>query len=574
MKYQGNCISEGIAIGRAYTYSPVEIHITEHTIARSEVAQTLEEFQDLKRTAMQELLQLQRKLQATDPGKAKIFAAHKEMLEDEELEECICDAIEECYTLDWAIESSFTQFIDLLSKAKDPLISARTADLLDVKKRLLRIRSGTPEKNLAKLPPDAIIISHDLLPSDTAAIDRKHVKGIITEIGGDTSHTAIIARSYGIPAISGVPQAVECLKDGEQIIMNALSGEIIYAPTPEELLAATRAKNSFMQEKEIQNQFLKRPCRTSDHVSVMTGINIGALTEEEERLLPYVDYIGLFRTEFLYMDSDHMPTEEEQYEAYRNVLEKSGGKTVTLRTLDIGGDKVLPYFELPKEENPFLGNRALRLCLDYEELFNTQLRAALRASVHGDLWIMFPMVGSISDIRRALAALEAAKRSLEKDRLPFDEETKIGIMIEIPAIAVLAEEAARYVDFASIGTNDLLQYLSAADRQNAQIVKYYHAGIPAALRLIDHVSRKFAEQGKTVGVCGEMGGDPVFAPIFAGMGIRKLSMSTSRIAAVKQVMSLFSAEELAAVKECVLARDSTEQIAAFMEAEIAKKQEK
>ena len=184
------------------------------------------------------------------------------------------------------------------------------------------------------------------------------------------------------------------------------------------------------------------------------------------------------------------------------------------------------------------------------------------------------MVGSISDIRRALAALEAAKRSLEKDRLPFDEETKIGIMIEIPAIAVLAEEAARYVDFASIGTNDLLQYLSAADRQNAQIVKYYHAGIPAALRLIDHVSRKFAEQGKTVGVCGEMGGDPVFAPIFAGMGIRKLSMSTSRIAAVKQVMSLFSAEELAAVKECVLARDSTEQIAAFMEAQIAKKQEK
>ncbi|MBO1719716.1 phosphoenolpyruvate--protein phosphotransferase [Extibacter sp. GGCC_0201] len=573
MTYQGNGISEGIANGRIYRYLPAEIHITRQSVSKSEAGQNLEKFQRLRRTAMQELLQMEHKLQTTDPGKAKIFAAHQEMLEDEELQESISNAIEECYSLDWAIESSFSQFITLLSKAKDPLISARTADLEDVKNRLLRLVAGVPERNLAELPPDTIVVAYELLPSDTAVIDREHVKGIITEIGGVTSHTAIIARSYGIPAVSGVTDALECFQDGGEIIINALSGEVIYAPTQEELLEAAHLKNEYMKEKEVSKQFLVRPCQTSDHVSVKTGINIGAL-EEEESLLPYVDYIGLFRTEFIYMDSGHMPTEEEQYEAYRHILEKARGKTVVLRTLDIGGDKVLPYLELPKEENPFLGNRALRFCLEHEELFITQLRAALRASVYGDLWVMFPMIGSIGDIRSALTAFEAAKRSLEKDRLPFDDGTKVGIMIEIPAIALLAEEAARQVDFASIGTNDLLQYLTAADRQNAQVIKYYNAGIPAVLRLIDYVNQIFTEQGKTVSVCGEMGGDPVYAPIFAGMGIRKLSMGMSRITAVKQAMSCFSAEELCAIKDCVLEMDSTEQIVSFMKAEIAGKRDK
>lgn len=574
MIYQGNCVSEGIAIGQVYRFVPVDIHITQQTIPESEVEQTLEKFQEIKLAAIQELLQIQQNLQKTDPEKAKIFAAHQEMVEDEELSESICEAVEDCCDLNWAIEFSFSQFITLLSKAKDPLIRARTADLEDVKKRLLRILAGVPETSLSKLPPDTIIVTYDLLPSDTARIDRKHVRGIITEVGGETSHMAIIARSYGIPAISGVPKALECFKEGEPIILNALSGEIINNPTQEELHEAADKKNKFFKEKELQEQFFKRPCCTSDGASVMTGINIGAMNEEEKSLMPYVDYIGLFRTEFLYMDSDHMPTEEEQFQAYCSILEKAQGKPVTLRTLDIGGDKSLPYFELPKEDNPFLGNRALRLCLEHEELFKTQLRAALRAAVYGDLWMMFPMVGSMDDIHRALSAVEAAKQSLRNDKLPFDNHIKLGIMIEIPAIAVMAEEAARYVDFASIGTNDLLQYLSAADRQNAQVAKYYNAGIPAALKLIYHVAQKFEEQGKTVSICGEMGGHPLYAPIFAGMGIKKLSMSISRIAAVKQVIFYFSTEELNALTECVLVKESTEQIVSIVEAEITKKQGK
>lgn len=571
MKYYGNNVSEGIAVGKVFCYTPFQPRIQEETISQEDIPAALRQFDTLRKEAYEELTRIVDSMSREDPEKAKIFSAHQEILEDEELLDGIRDKIEtENMSLDWAIEDTFTLFIRLLSKTKDPLIRARIADLSDVKNRLLRLSAGVPEKNLSSLPEDVIVVAHDLLPSDTATIDREHILAIITEIGGETSHSAIIAKSYGIPAILGVSGAMEVLHDAETVIANALSGEIITSPTREECEDADKLKADFLARREAQKKFLPNPCMTNDGSQIEIGMNIGALRPDEEEYLPFVDYIGLFRTEFLYMDSDHMPSEEEQFTVYRDLLIKAGEKPVTLRTLDIGGDKTLPYFELPKEENPFLGNRALRLCLQNKDLFQTQLRAALRASVYGNLWIMFPMVGSIQDIRLACAEVEAAKNSLQAEGIPYREDVKLGIMIEIPSIALMAAEAARYVDFASIGTNDLCQYLSAADRQNPSVGSYYTAAVPAALRLIDHISREFQKNKKPVSVCGEMGGNLVYAPILAGMGIHKLSMNASCIAAVKQRFSLFSSEQLAQVARTALTLESTDAVIDYMNATIEK----
>ncbi|MCU6746103.1 phosphoenolpyruvate--protein phosphotransferase [Faecalicatena acetigenes] len=567
MNYYGSGVSKGIAIGNVFCYTPFKSHIHKQFLSSAEVPAVLQEFDRLKTVAYKELSDIIQQMSKEHPDKAKIFSAHQEILEDEELLEEIEDKIRtEKMNLDWAIENVFTSFIALLSKTKDPLISARTADLTDVKNRLLRLSAKVPEKNLSSLPKDVIVIAHDLLPSDTATIDQQHILGIITEIGGETSHSAIIAKSYGIPAILGVPHITEYLKEDEYIIANALSGEITTSPTEEQLTQASQLRDDFLYKKEQQKKYLSKPCLTKDHVQIQIGMNVGALRPDEEACLPYTDFIGLYRTEFLYMDSQQLPTEEEQFMAYREILTKAEGKPVTLRTLDIGGDKTLPYFTLPKEENPFLGNRALRLCLNHKELFQAQLRAALRASVYGNLWIMFPMVGSLHDIQMARSEIEYAKASLRKKQIPFRDDVKLGIMIEIPAIAIYAQEAAKYVDFASIGTNDLCQYLSAADRQNPAVTSYYTSAIPAVLRLTQHVARVFHKNKKPVSVCGEMGGSPIYAPLFVGMDIHKLSMSTSAIAAVKQQIAQFSIEELTYIAQNALSLSSTEEITTYVNA--------
>lgn len=571
MKYYGNPVSEGISIGNVYRYVPFEADIKQQTIPDEQIPGALEQLKQLKETAEKELLKIEETFKNTDPEKGKIFAAHREILDDEAILDEITNAVqEEHFSLDYAIETVFNQFTALFSKINDPLIRARTADLEDVKKRLLRILKNVPEQNLSALPGDVIITAHDLLPSDTATIDRNHVLGIITEIGGETSHSAIIARSYGIPAVLGISQAMDLFHEGDLIIENAVTGEIILSPSAEEINAAKKAREAFLLKKKQQENFRAGACRTKDGSSILIGMNIGALRPEERESIPYVDYIGLFRSEFLYMDSDHLPTEEEQYHAYTKVLEEADGRPVTLRTLDIGGDKTLPYFDLPEEENPFLGNRALRLCLTHTDVFRTQLRAALRAALHGDLQIMFPMVGSISDIKRAAAEVENAKQSLMKEQIPFKDDIKLGIMIEIPAIALLADTAARYVDFASIGTNDLCQYLSAADRQNNAVVPYYQSCTPALYRLLKYTAQQFEKQGKPVSVCGEMGGNPASALILAGLGIHKLSMSSSRIASVKQALAQFSMDELREISRTVLTMETSDEINLFINDKLSK----
>lgn len=538
----GNPVSAGVTYAKAYVYYPLELNVTEGYFAAGEEEENLKAFRDAFACAAEELDDLYERLSREDESKAKIFAAHKEILEDEEILDEIQMAIEdERMNPDFAMEKVFTEFAELLAKVADPLIAGRAADLQDVKKRLLRIYLGKEEKNLAALTEDVIVIAHDLLPSDTATMDRGHVKGIVTEIGGSNSHSAILARSFRIPAILGVANAMSEFPDGCLVSMDAIRGELIINPTAEEVAENEEKKQAFLKKWEEEEQYLDKPAVMKDGTKIQIGINVGSADFDVPET--QFDFVGLFRTEFLYMENTCLPGEEEQFEAYKKVIKNAKGHPVTLRTLDIGGDKTLPYMELPKEENPFLGKRALRLCLANDSLFQTQLRAALRASVFGPLQIMFPMVGSMEDIYRAKECVERAKESLRTEGVVFDENIKIGIMIEIPSIALIADLAAEEVDFASIGSNDLTQYVSATDRMNPEVTSYYQNYSPAMFRLLGHIFEAFESRGKAVSVCGEMAGNPQAAVALAGLGAKKLSMSVANIAGVKAALASMSFEE-------------------------------
>jgi len=544
MIIKGNPVSPGIVLGKIFVYEKP----SGQNLVRREYFETggeeaeLSLFNVAMETALGELDAVIARLEADGaPDKAKIFEAHKELLTDEELLENIEQSIVNDKKLpEFAVDEAFDEFIELLGNAGDALIAERTADLRDVRDRLLRVLWGGAEVNLSRLDGPVIIAAYDLLPSDTATLDRENVLGIITETGGATSHTAIIANSYNIPAILGVGEAIKMLKNGMFAGMDAITGEIFLEPDAEEILRleakACRAKEIAAEEAK----FAGLTATTKDGTRFDTGINIGSA--EKIPAYAYCDFVGLFRTEFLYMDNDHLPGEDEQFEAYRRVMENAAGKPVTLRTLDIGGDKTLSYMELPKEENPFMGKRALRLCLDRTDIFRDQLRAAIRAAVFGEMWIMLPMVGSLDDIRRAREFFDNVKTGLDADGIPRGEP-KFGIMIEIPSIAAVADLAAGEVDFASIGTNDLCQYLCAADRMNPAVDEYYQSFSPAMVRILGTVAEAFDKLQKPLSVCGEMAGDVAGAILLAGLGYRKLSMSGGKLARVKAALSRITISE-------------------------------
>ncbi len=544
MVLRGNGVSKGVAIGEIFLYQPFIPQTTEAHYS-GDPKQYLEQYEALCLQARAELQAIRERMMQTDAEKAAIFSAQMEILCDEVMDEEIRDGIQyDTWMPDWAVETVYSRYERRLQKAGDPLIRERAADLKDVKNRLLRIWCGVPQQSLAQLEKPVIIAAHDLLPSDTAVMERDHVLGIVTESGGTTSHSAIIARSYGIPAVLGIPNLLPRLTNGEKVILDAVDGVLITRPDgKQEKEMRTKQKEYEIQAARIQ-KYLHRDPLTADGERIEIGLNIGSARPEDLEGSSVTDFVGLFRTEFLYMDNDHLPTEEEQIIQYQKALLEYAPRPVVLRTLDIGGDKTLPYFPLPQEQNPFLGKRALRLCFDSPELFRTQLRAALRASVAGQLWIMLPMVSSIEEIKRAKALLEQAKQELRQEKLPFDEGVKLGIMIEIPAVAVIADLIAPEVDFASIGTNDLCQYLMAVDRMNPEVTSYYQSYHPALFRLIGYVVERFKQAGKPICICGELGGDPLAAPVLVGLGMRKLSMSLSSVAAVKRALAGFTVKQM------------------------------
>lgn len=544
MVLRGNGVSKGVAIGEIFLYQPFIPQTTEAHYS-GDPKQYLEQYEALCLQARAELQAIRERMMQTDAEKAAIFSAQMEILCDEVMDEEIRDGIQyDTWMPDWAVETVYSRYERRLQKAGDPLIRERAADLKDVKNRLLRIWCGVPQQSLAQLEKPVIIAAHDLLPSDTAVMERDHVLGIVTESGGSTSHSAIIARSYGIPAVLGIPNLLPRLTNGEKVILDAVDGVLITRPDGrQEKEMRTKQKEYEIQAARIQ-KYLHRDPLTADGERIEIGLNIGSARPEDLEGSSVTDFVGLFRTEFLYMDNDHLPTEEEQIIQYQKALLEYAPRPVVLRTLDIGGDKTLPYFPLPQEQNPFLGKRALRLCFDSPELFRTQLRAALRASVAGQLWIMLPMVSSIEEIKRAKALLEQAKQELRQEKLPFDEGIKLGIMIEIPAVAVIADLVTSEVDFASIGTNDLCQYLMAVDRMNPEVTSYYQSYHPALFRMIGYVVERFKQAGKPICICGELGGDPLAAPVLVGLGMRKLSMSLSSVAAVKRALAGFTVKQM------------------------------
>jgi len=571
MEYRGNPVSEGIAVGKAYVYQPYVPQVSQGEIPEDQVKAAVARYEELLEGAKAELAAIRERLEKSGDGdKAKIFTAHQDILFDVAMDEEIRDKIAyDLMTPEWAIHKVYEKFIKLLGKAKDDLIRERVADMRDVKNRLLRVAAGVPEKNLAALGEPVVVIAHDLLPSDTATLDRKNVLAIVTEIGGATSHSAIIARSYEIPALLGVDGVMANVAHGQEVAVDAVEGRLVTDPAPEVKEEFAAKRQAFLKHREEEKKFLGVEPRMADGTLLPVHLNVGSASDQELAAQKYTDGVGLFRTEFIYMGKEQLPTEEEQYEIYKKILTAFGDRPVTLRTLDIGGDKKLQCMELPVEENPFLGNRALRLCFTMPEVFLTQLRAALRASVHGNLWIMFPMVGSMDDIRRAKEDVQKAKDQLDAQGIPYSPDVKLGIMVEIPSIALIADMAAKEVDFASIGTNDLTQYSTAVDRMNPALREYYQSYHPALFRLIGYVVESFAKEGKPVSVCGEMGGDPYAAAVLVGLGMAKLSMGSASVARIKKMLSGLTMEKARELADKARSLSTNDEVERYLKAELA-----
>lgn len=561
---KGIAASAGIAIAKAFRLEDPQFIIEKKEIQdpASEVArftQAVEnskvELERIKEHAMSEL----------GEDKAAIFAAHLLVLSDPELLNPVKDKItNEKVNAEFALNETATMFITMFEQMDNEYMKERAADIRDVTKRVIGHLLGLTFSNPSMIHEEVIIIAEDLTPSDTAQLNRKYVQGFTTDIGGRTSHSAIMARSLEIPAVVGTKTVTSIIQNGDIVIVDGLDGEVIINPTEEILEQYKEKKQAYEAKKREWAKLVHEKTVTSDEVHVELAANIGTPEDVEGVLLNGAEAIGLYRTEFLYMGRDQLPTEEEQFQSYKTVLEKMEGKPVVVRTLDIGGDKHLPYLQLPHELNPFLGFRAIRLCLEEQEIFRTQLRALLRASIYGNLKIMFPMIATLAEFREAKAILLEEKEKLVQNGVSVSDTIEIGMMVEIPATAVLADQFAKEVDFFSIGTNDLIQYTMAADRMNERVSYLYQPYNPSILRLINMVIQAAHKEGKWVGMCGEMAGDPIAIPILLGLGLDEFSMSATSILPARSQLKKLSKAEIEKYKEQILAMSTAEEVVSFV----------
>lgn len=569
MHYTVTPVSPGIAIGRVKTYQPCNHLKGKQAIPLAKVEDELQRYDIVRARADEELSALSKKIAKSDPDTAKIFNAQRDILNDQVLVQEIRTTIrKDLVSLQKAVQDVYDKYIALLSGSANKLIAQRASDLADVKKSLVKFCGNFKGLDLSNLPAETILVAQELFPSDTASLNFENVVAIVTEEGGVTSHTGIIARSIGIPAVVW-GDALKILADEDEVAVDAIAGILVHKPDNGEKKSFFSLRRKWIKEREENARYRKGALLTKDGKRINIGVNIGSASEAELASLDFADGSGLFRTEFLFLGKDSMPNEEEQFQKYRMVLERAKGKPVTLRTLDIGGDKELPYLPLPRENNPFLGVRGIRLCFEHPELFLTQLRAAYRASVFGKLEIMFPMVSSIDDVRRCLDYAKQARNELYRENIEFNSKVPLGIMIEVPSIALMAEEAADLVDFASIGTNDLCQYLTASDRLDARLNTYYQSYHPALFRCIKFVVKAFSSAGKMVGICGELGGEPKAAVLLFGLGINKLSMNADALPSVKRMLSKITLEKSRRIAERILSMQTAEEIMQYLDATLA-----
>lgn len=496
---------------------------------------------------------------------AEIFSAHLLVLSDPELIQPVEDKIKsDNVNAEFALSETADMFINMFESMDNEYMRERAADIRDVTKRVMAHLLGVTFPDPALINEEVVIVADDLTPSDTAQLNKQYVKGFTTDIGGRTSHSAIMARSLEIPAVVGTKNITSQADKDTMIIVDGISGDVIIDPSDEQIAAYKQKQDDFEKQKQEWAKLKDEPTITSEGEHVELVANIGTPEDVEGVLNNGGEGVGLYRTEFLYMGKSQLPTEEEQYDAYSSVLKQMGDKPVVVRTLDIGGDKELDYLELPHEMNPFLGYRAIRLCLERDDIFRVQLRALLRASVHGNLKIMFPMIATLDEFRQAKALLEEEKANLVKEGQEVSDDIEVGMMVEIPATAVIARQFAKEVDFFSIGTNDLIQYTMAADRMNERVSYLYQPYNPAILNLINNVIEAAHAEGKWAGMCGEMAGDEIAIPILLGLGLDEFSMSATSILPARTQIKDLSKKELASFKDQILSMGTAEEVVDFI----------
>ncbi|WP_100373687.1 phosphoenolpyruvate--protein phosphotransferase [Bacillus sp. FJAT-45037] len=561
-KLTGIAASSGVAIAKAFVHEEpdLSIELREVTNANEEI----DRFEAALTKARDELTVIKDKTEA-DLGadKAEIFAAHLLVLSDPELVDAVKGKIkDEKQNAEYALDEIANMFISMFENMDNEYMKERASDIRDVTKRVLGHLLGVEAQSLATISEETIVIAEDLTPSDTAQLNPVFIKGFATNIGGRTSHSAIMSRSLEIPAVVGAKEVTSRIETGMMVIVDGIDGNVIINPSEEEMATYKKKKADFQKQKEEWAKLVNEKTLTKDGHHVELAANIGTPKDLDGVISNGAEGIGLYRTEFLYMGRDALPTEEEQYEAYKEVVERMEGKPVVIRTLDIGGDKELPYLDLPKELNPFLGFRAIRLCLEKDEMFRTQLRALLRASSYGQLKIMFPMIATLEELRQAKGLLSEEKQKLVNEGVNVSDEIEVGIMVEIPSTAVAADRFAKEVDFFSIGTNDLIQYTFAADRMNERVSYLYQPYHPAILRLVNMVIQAANKEGKWTGMCGEMAGDEVAIPILLGLGLDEFSMSATSILPARSQLLDLSKEELTTFSNEMLDLNTADEVEA------------
>ena len=563
--FKGTNASAGIGIGKAAIIKENELVIRPEKVIDG--AAEVERFKGALAETIAQTETLAADL-ATRVGEkeAEIMQGHLMLLNDPMLTNEIESAITgDNVCSEFAIETVCTMYADMFASMDDELMQQRATDMRDIKVRLQQVLQGVKPVDIAALPEGSVIVAKDLTPSMTAGINPANVAGIVTEMGGRTSHSAILARALEIPAVVAVPGILGQVEDGAEMIVDGSEGVVLAAPSEEEKAEYTAKRDQFLKEKKELEQYIGKPTVTRDGVEIELVANIGN-PDDVEKVLQYDgEGVGLFRTEFLFMDRTAMPTEEEQFEAYKKVAIALNGRPVIIRTLDIGGDKEIPYMGLQKDENPFLGYRAIRFCLDRkDDVYRPQLRALLRASAFGQIKIMIPMVTCIEEIREAKALIEEIKKELDEKGIAYNKEIKVGIMVETAAASLMADVFAKEVDFFSIGTNDLTQYTMSVDRGNEKVSYLYSTFNPAVLRSIRNIIKCGREAGIMVGMCGEAASDPMMIPLLLAFGLNEFSMSSSAILKARKMITGYSEAELQAVADKAMSFVSAKEIENFM----------
>lgn len=557
---RGKGISSGIGIGKALVLKKEEIKIEKSKIEN--VSKELEKLElSLKSVIKETEKSIEMLKESSNNEQIQILEAYLMILQDETLTQKAKELIEqEKVNSVYAVEQGLGEIITNFRNIEDEYISQRANDIEDIKNRIISKLLKIKENNFSEIQPNTIIVTQELTTSDTAKVDMKNISGIISEIGGTNSHVSIIARNKQIPMIIRVGNIQAKIKDGDTIIVNGDTGEIYINPSTEEIEQYQRFQKEEREEKRKLEEYKNKIAKTKDGYQVEVSCNIGKPSDLEDALSVGADGIGLFRTEFLFMDSEQMPTEEEQFESYKEIGENMKDKLSIIRTLDAGGDKNIPYLNLEKEDNPFLGYRAIRVCLGNPEMFKTQLRAILRASIYGNLAIMFPMISTIDELRQAKRILEECKKELDYENIKYNKEIKVGMMIEIPAAAIMAESFAKECDFFSIGTNDLIQYTVAAERGNPKVANLYTKNHPAIIKLIKQTVDAAHKYGIFCGTCGEAASNFQYIPLLIGMGLNELSMNSSAILQAKKTITELDKKECEKLVDEVLQFSSDKEV--------------